>query len=330
MCQDNSLNGDLRISMEFNAMHLINMMQYTHGHATSAAQTAQTLYNQYFHKLEPFDRLRSLYLISYSSLISSEFEKCEHFTKKALELARPLGAGILEEINLVILSKAEMIQGKLDKAYRHGLKALNSAEKANHTSIIVAANCILGDILYVVRNVTAAAQYYRVGQIREGLSNVSFYGIENNIHLAHLLAWTGQISEAREILNRCLENSEKFGLEQFYVAELLVCGICDFHEGKLVSAEEKFSKAIQIAEANGLLLELGINKLTLARLLMSKKELAKAQKLVDESLEISQQKKHGLADHLRVGTIHAAVQYQPSTRVVNPASNCLSKSTRND
>ncbi|KUK69195.1 MAG: hypothetical protein XD89_0834, partial [Anaerolineae bacterium 49_20] len=204
MCQDDSLNEDLRISMEFNAKHLINMMQYTHGHANEAFQTAQALYNQYFHKLEPFDRLRSLYLLSYSSLISAEFEKCEHFTKKALELARPLGAEILEEINLVILSKAELAQGKLDQAYQHGLQALHSAEKASHTSMIIAANCILGDILYAVRNVTAAAQYYRVGQIREGLSNVSFYGIENKIHLAHLLAWTGQISEARQILHNCL------------------------------------------------------------------------------------------------------------------------------
>ncbi|MDW7753794.1 MAG: AAA family ATPase, partial [Brevefilum sp.] len=269
MCHDDSLNDNLRISMEFNAKHLINMMQYTHGHASLASQTAQALYNQYFHKLEPFDRLRSLYLLSYSSLISAEFEKCEHFTKKALELARPLGAGILEEINLVILSKAELIQGKLDQAYQHGLQALHLAEKANHTSMIVAVNCILGDILYAVSNVTAAAQYYRVGQIREGLSNVSFYGIENKIHLAHLLTWTGQISEARQILNKCLDYSEEFKLEQYYADEVLVCGYCDFHESKLGSAEEKFNKAIQLTEANGLLLELSLSKLSLARLMMA-------------------------------------------------------------
>ncbi|HAF49256.1 MAG TPA: hypothetical protein DCL08_08495 [Anaerolineaceae bacterium] len=290
MCQDDSLNEDLRISMEFNAKHLINIMQYTHGHANKAFQTAQALYNQYFHKLEPFDRLRSLYLLSYSSLISAEFEKCEHFTKKALELARPLGAEILEEINLVILSKAELAQGKLDQAYQHGLQALHSAEKASHTSMIIAANCILGDILYTVRNVTAAAQYYRVGQIREGLSNVSFYGIENKIHLAHLLAWTGQISEARQILHNCLAYSEKFKLEQFYTAEVLVCGICDLQESKFEPAEEKFNKAIQLAKANGLLLELSLNQLALARMMMSKKENATARKLLDESLEISQQR----------------------------------------
>lgn len=290
MCQDDSLNEDLRISMEFNAKHLINMMQYTHGHANEAFQTAQALYNQYFHKLEPFDRLRSLYLLSYSSLISAEFEKCEHFTKKALELARPLGAEILEEINLVILSKAELAQGKLDQAYQHGLQALHSAEKASHTSMIIAANCILGDILYAVRNVTAAAQYYRVGQIREGLSNVSFYGIENKIHLAHLLAWTGQISEARQILHNCLDYSEKFKLEQYYAAEVLVCGICDLQESKFEPAEEKFNKAIRLAKANGLLLELSLNQLALARMMMSKKENATARKLLDESLEISQQR----------------------------------------
>ncbi|HEY9121562.1 MAG TPA: hypothetical protein VIM80_01065, partial [Brevefilum sp.] len=247
-------------------------------------------YNQYFHKLKPFDRLRSLYLLGYSSLIAAEFEKTEHFTKKALEIARPAGIGIIEEINLVILSKAEMIQGKLDQAYQHGLKALHSAEKANHTSIIIAANCILGDILYAVGNVTAAAQYYRIGQIREGLSNVSFYGIENRIHLSHLLAWTGQISEARQILHNCLAYSEKFKLEQFYVDEVLVCGYCDFHESELETAEEKFNKAIQAAEANGLQLELSLGKLSQARLMMAKKENTAARKLLDESLEISQQK----------------------------------------
>jgi len=290
MCHDDSLNENLRVSMEFNAKHLINMMQYTHGHANTAFQTAQALYNQYFHKLEAFDRLRSLYLLSYSSLISAEFGKCEQFTKKALELARPLGAGILEEINLVILSKAELVQGKLDQAYQHGLQALHSAEKANHTSIIVAANCILGDILYAVRNVTAAAQYYRIGQIREGLSNLSFYGIENQIHLAHLLAWTGQISEARNILHNCMDYSKKFKLEQFYVDEVLVCGYCDFHENKLETAEEKFNKAIQAAGTIGLQLELSLGKLSLARLKMSKKEYAAARKLLNESLEISQQR----------------------------------------
>jgi predicted ATPase len=290
MCQYFTLNEDLRISMEFNAKHLLNMMQYTYGHANTAFQTAQWLYNQYFHKLEAFDRLRSLYLLSYSSLISAEFGKCEQFTKKALELARPLGAGILEEINLVILSKAELVQGKLDQAYQHGLQALHSAERTNNTSIIVAANCILGDILYAVKNVTAAAQYYRVGQIREGLSNVSFYGIENKIHLAHLLAWTGQISEARQILHKCLDYSEKFKFEQYYADEVLVCGYCDFHESKLGSAEEKFNKAILLTEANGLLLELSLGKLSLARLLMAKKENAAARKLLNESLEISQQK----------------------------------------
>lgn len=290
LCQETTLDEDLRFSMEFNAKHLINMMEYTQGKASSAKQIANTLYNKYYHKLEPFDKLRSLYLLGYSSFISAEYEKCEHYTKKALEISRPLGLGLIEQINLVILSKAEFIQGKLDQSYQHGLEALNSAEKANRLPIIIAANCVLGDILYTVRNITAAAQHYRVGQIREGVSNLSFYGIENNLHLAHLLAWSGQIPEAKEILHRCKGHIEKFELDQFLVVELLVDGTCDFHESKLSSAEDKFIKAIEIAETNGLLFELGLNNLALARLMMSKNEIGKAQKLINKNLEISQSK----------------------------------------
>jgi tetratricopeptide (TPR) repeat protein len=105
-----------------------------------------------------------------------------------------------------------------------------------------------------------------------------------------LLAWTGQISEARQILHNCLAYSEKFKLNQFYVDEVLVCGYCDFHESKLETAEEKFKKAIQVAESNGLQLEFSLGKLSLARLKMAKKENTAARKLLDESLEISQQK----------------------------------------
>jgi DNA-binding SARP family transcriptional activator len=290
LCQDPSLNDNFRTSMVFNAKHMINMMYYTHGEANLAVKMAQTLYRQYFHKLEPFDQLRSLYLLGYAHLISAEYDQCEEFTKKGLELTKPLGNDPLREYLLIILSKAEFLQGKFDLAYQHGTQALKSAEKADRKPNIISANCLLGDIYYAIQNFTAAAQHYRVAQIREGFTTTSLTGIENSLHLAHLLSWTNQIQEAREIIQKNQPIIERCNLARLYVNSLLIHGICDFHEGNLKNAENTFTEAIEIAEEKGLPYELTVNKIMLARLMITKNKLDQSEKLINEILDITQPK----------------------------------------
>ena len=284
------LDKDLRTSLEFNAEHLINMMQYTHGQASLAAQTAQRLYNTYFHKLEPFDRLRSLYLIGYSSLIAADYEKCENSVMRALEIARPLGNGLLEEVLLIILAKAEHIQGKVDRAFQHATHALKSAESAGRKGNIVSANCILGDIYPLLNNDTAALKHYRVGQIREGFSSHSYYGLENNIHFAHYLSYSNQTEEARKILDHALRVTRKYNLGTLYVKALMTSGVWNQKVGNLNIARNHFEEAIKLAKESGLAYELALVKLAYARFLMEKSDIKAAKTHLEEVLIIAQEK----------------------------------------
>jgi tetratricopeptide (TPR) repeat protein len=284
------LDKDLRTSLEFNAEHLINMMQYTHGQASLAAQTAQRLYNTYFHKLEPFDRLRSLYLIGYSSLIAADYEKCENSVMRALEIARPLGNGLLEEVLLIILAKAEHIQGKVDRAFQHATQALESAESARRKGNIVSANCILGDIYPLLNNDTAALKHYRVGQIREGFSSHSYYGLENNIHFAHYLSYSNQTEEARKILDHALRVTRKYNLGTLYVKALMTSGVWNQKVGNLNIARNHFEEAIKLAKESGLAYELALVKLAYACFLMEKSDIKAAKTHLEEVLIIAQEK----------------------------------------
>ncbi len=290
LCQGTDLKDDFKSSMEFNAKHLFNMLHYARGQANLALQTAHALHKTYFHKLEPFDRLRSLYLIGYSSLIAAEYDQCETFTQKALEIASPLGNGLLEEVLLIILSKAEFIQGKLEQSYQHVTRALKSAKSANRKLNIIAANCVLGDIFRVLDSNTTALQHYRIAQIREGFSSISFFGIENNIHLSNYLFTVNQTEEAKKILQQYLPIAKKYDLGVFYVQGLLSLGNLNINNGNLSAAEKSFSSAIKIAEEKGLLHELMVAKTEYARLLMIRDQSNVAKVYLDEVLEISKER----------------------------------------
>lgn len=290
LCKQLALDDDFKTSMEFNAKHLINMLYYARGEAELALQTAYTLHKTYFHKLEPFDRLRSLYLIGYSSLIAAEYDQCEAFTQKALEIARPLGNDLLEEVLLIILSKAEFIQGKLEQSYQHVTRALKSAESANRKLNIISANCVLGDIFRVIDGNRTALQHYRIAQIREGFSSISFFGIENNIHLSNYLFTVNQTEEAKKILQQYLPIAKKYDLGLFYIQGLLSLGAWNIDNGNLSAAEKSFSSAIKLAEEKGLLHELMVAKTEYARLLMIRDQSNVAKVYLDEVLEVSRER----------------------------------------
>jgi len=282
------LDEDFRITMEFNAKYLINYLHYSHGDAKLAARYAEELHKEYFYKLKPIDRLKSLYLLGYVNLISGQYEASEYYSRQGLEIANLLDNAITGENILICLSKAEFIRGNLNQSYQYALKALKSAEKGKRKINIVGANCVIGDIFFSIKNYTAAVQHYRVGQIREGFSIISLHGLENSMHLAQLLVWTDQLLEAKEILDKNLDICQKLDLAQLYVYGLMILGIYHFHERRFSLAKDQFNKAIRIAEEKGLLLELALNKISLAKLNVSTGKMDKAQMLLNETLDISE------------------------------------------
>jgi len=290
LSNESELDENFRTLMEFSAKYLLNNLYLSLGKANLSLRCAEEIKKDYFFKLPPIDKLKSLYLSGYSNLLTGNYEASEQFSKEGLEIARLLDNMLTGENLLLCLSKAELYQGNLDQSYQYALKALGSAERGNRTINIVGANCIIGDIFFTIKNYTSSAQYYRVGQIREGFSNISSYGIENRIHLAQLLVWTDQVQEAKEILDKTLDICQKKNIINLYVYGLMVNGIYHFHERRNVLAEQHFIEAIQIAEDNGLVHEWAVNKISLAKLMMSKGKMDEARLLINQTLDVSDSK----------------------------------------
>lgn len=291
LCQKSTLKDDFKIPMEFNAKHLINMLDYVHGQASQALKAAHTLHKTYYHKLDTFNRLRSLYLISYNSMIAAEYDQCEIYTQKALEIARPLGNSLIEEFLLIILGKVEFIQGKFEQSYQHLTQTLKSSESTNRKHNIIFANCVLGDMFRVLGNHTNALQHYRVGQIREGFSSISFFGIENNIHLAHYLSSINQKEETQKILQQYLPITKELDLGALYIQGLMASGVLNMSKGDLASTKKYFKRAVEIAEERGLFYEFALAKLAYAKVLLLENKSVEALAQLDKVLEISQERK---------------------------------------
>lgn len=291
LCQQSTFKDDFKIPMEFNAKHQLNMLDYVHGQASRSLKAAHTLHKTYYHKLDTFNRLRSLYLISYNSMIAAEYNQCESYTQKALEIARPLGNSLLEEFLSIILGKVEFIQGKFEQSYQHLTQALKSSEATNRKQNIIFANCVLGDMFRILGNHTNALQHYRVGQIREGFSSFSFFGIENNIHLAHYLSSINQKEEAQKILQQYLPIAKELDLGELYIQGLMASGVLNLGKGDLASTKKYFKEAVEIADERGLIYEFALAKFAYAKVLTLENKLTKALAHLDQVLEISQERK---------------------------------------
>lgn len=242
---------DLR-SLEFTARYMAGTTYYAQGNGLLTLSSAHELMDRFFHLLAPFDRIRALLLLSYGTLIRGDFGACLEAASNALEIAGGLENPFIEEMLLLTRSKAELALGYLDESYQHAQKALRLGEASRHQNVSVAANSILGDIHFRIEQFTKANHYFRYAKYREGVKNVSHHGLENDIHLAYFLAQSGQIREAKTVLEKPLEFAKQCGMEQLHAQALLISSVCDQNEPDGAVAKKKFQQAEAIFQKNGL------------------------------------------------------------------------------
>lgn len=282
ICNTLPTEGSYQVSYEFGAKHMAAMAYYAQGNARKALNIANEIYANYYHRLDRFSRTRSLYVLAYANLISGKYQESEQFVREALKITRALDNSFMEEILLVILSKAEVIQGYLDSAYAHASRALKLGEINQNEFTTVAANSVMGDIYFALRNYAHAIQYYRMAQVREGMTSSSLHGMRNNVRLARTLVHINQTQEAKEIILATLDITERTGMWQLYTQALLVSGICCVNERNLPTAEHKFSKAGNLADEKGLPYEKVWSKIGWAQLAMAWHQWDHAEGIIKE------------------------------------------------
>lgn len=239
-------------SFILNARHLEGMVYFGQGDANKALKTAREIYQEYFHKLNPFDRIRSLNMLAFAHHLAKEDMTCVAYASEALEIAQKLDNPFVEGILLILISRARAVDGHFDEAYQEAVRALEIGEALHHRYLTVSANSVLGDIFMVLRNDTRALQHYRVAQVRAGYSNDTHHGLTNDVHLARLLCWTGQVEEAREIAKTTLDATRQKNMSDLLVQILMVKSTLDLNENNIAAAEETLKETAEITQAKGL------------------------------------------------------------------------------
>lgn len=149
-----------KLSEQFSVNRMIAEVYYAQGEAKKALEIAQETYRDFFNKLDTFDRLRAYNMMAYIYYINGEVEKCVHYAQVGLRVTRLLENIFIEELLLIILSKAEILQGHLDQAFQHANSALALGESNRKTQTTIAANTLLGDIYAVLQNDSVAMRHY--------------------------------------------------------------------------------------------------------------------------------------------------------------------------
>jgi DNA-binding SARP family transcriptional activator len=271
-----------RISCEFAVEVLLADTYYALGEATRALTIAEKAYRTYFDQIGVFDRLRAYHMLTYCYYITGRVAECALFAQEALKIAQALDNSVVETLSLINLCKAEIQQGQIDSAFSHASRALDLADSNNKIQEIVAANTILGTIYDILHNYPQAEQHFRIAQIRQGYSFLSYFGQENNLHLGRLLTRNGQLAEAREIIQSTVEVTGQKGMMLLHTQALLADGLIDLNEKNDVDAEHKFALAIEIAREKGMVQEVTWGKFRMAILAFSRQRYEEAERFVFE------------------------------------------------
>ena len=295
----------------FFARQSISYAYYAKGNASEALSCAVDTYNRYFHQLSPFNRMRSLNTLSNGYLIGAEYKDCEIYAAQGLEIARNLENTFVTQILLLTQSKAEVIQGYLDKALAHASEALTLGEAENHTHSIISANRVIGDIYRHLQNYSLALQHYRVAQLRGGHNKESYYSLDNDLALVSALAWMGQVSEARSLAAQAYEISQKREMGQLHTQAILKFALCDLIEGEFDSAEAYLSQAERQAVDLGLIYEQVWCHVGRGRIALSRHQFSQAEEEIKKILEISTQRNMAW---MKLRGLHFCGQLHKATR----------------
>ncbi|MFN2303925.1 MAG: hypothetical protein ACK2TV_09360, partial [Anaerolineales bacterium] len=277
------------LSIVFHAKHVICVVYYAQGEAKKCLKMAEEIHRLYMHRLDPYDRIRTLYMLGYAHLISANYAQCEAYVQQGLDLAHALSITFVEEILLYIVAKAEIIQGHLDEAYQHSIRALQLGEQYDHVHTIVTTNWILGDIFFNLNKGIEALRYYRIAQVREGYSAESLHGMENNIHLAHSLARSGKFSEARELVQATKDITKEKGMWQLHAQALLLSGFCYLMEGCYDYTPKEYLKAEELAQQKDLEYELLWCRMIRIQISLLKRQFDLTQEMLKDALDKCQE-----------------------------------------
>lgn len=284
-CQSASMDPFLVEGFTFHARLMICLSHVGQGNAKKAVRIARETHDRYYHKMDPYNRMRSLNALAQSAYLSGDHQAAQRFAHEGIPLTQALENTYVEHLFQITAANAAVVMGQLDLAYQHAKRALEIGESHQEIDTIVSAHCVLGDIFIILHNYTKAAEHYRLGQLRSGVRSNSHASLENSIHLARMLTWTGKPAEARENIREILEQTQKSGMKALYIKALLVDGICDLMAENTTDAEAKFSRAAALAQENGLQHELTWSRIRLARLKLFCNEKEAAEELLHEVFE---------------------------------------------
>ncbi len=275
----------------FFARHNISYSYYAKGNALKALSYATETYDRYFHQLSTFNRMRTFQLLANTNLIAANYEKCQIFAEKGLEITQIVDNAFVAQVLLGTQSKSELIQGYLDEAFEHASQALQLGEENRHAHTIITTNCILGDIYFSLQEYTLALQHYRVAQLRAGYANESIHQLENDLHLSRALAWMGQAAEAEDLAKNALAVTEKKGMLRLQTEALRAVGLCAMLMGRPEESEGHYLRSEGLAIENGLIYEALWSKVGRARLALSRRQFEAVKELVCEVIQRSQANK---------------------------------------
>lgn len=284
LVERSALDSSFQTSAQFFARRMICDTYFVRGEASLALQLSQELFLEFFEFLDSFDQWRTYNMLVHANYVGGHYKISEGFAHEGLKIAQVLENAVVEVIALIILCKVEIVRGHLDDAFQHATRALKLAERQHKIQSIVAANTLLGDIYAFLNNTAQAIKHYRIAQVRQGYTSQSFYGLDNNIHLARLMIGSGELAEARELLQTIIVATEQKGLMSFYIQALMVDGLIDLEEGKFSAADQKFSTAVVLAEQKGLEQEVMWAKSRMAQMAIQQDRYGLAEELLTEVL----------------------------------------------
>ena len=273
----------------FQARLLESISYYGQGEATKAWDCAQATHREYYHQMNPLNQVRSLSALAQAAYLIGDVKLTRTYSLEAIHLSHAMENDFIIELQILSLGNAEVVMGHLDHAYLHATQALALGEEHQKVEAIVAAHTILGDIFIILHNYAKAHSHYRHAQLRGSSTPNSLATLENNIHLARMLTWTGEPKEARTLITNTLTHCQEAGLGSQYVTGILVDGICDLIEENYIKAEEKFKEAIAMSKEKGISFGLQWSQIRLAKLKLIQQDYKTARNMIDEVFQAAQE-----------------------------------------
>ena len=271
---------------------LLGMTHIARGELIKALNYTDIILNNDLSSFSPINQVSAYFILSHAYFLSGQYSDCEKFASEGMKKAQVFNNEFFYETLLILCGKVKFIKGDLDAAFALATEAKISGQKNATSYTTMDANSLLGDIFHVLKEPLKASQHYRMAKIRSGYLKNSPRRLQNEIRLAHLLAGLGQLSEARDRIEDVFVTTQTLGVRHLCSSALSTAGKCDLYAGDLVSAEQNFTHAFEIAKENNLYFEMLISKMGKASVKLAEKNLSSADQLIREILIECEETEH--------------------------------------